>query len=583
MDCGASVSDAPRIELLEILKTRPADHISCRAINLEWLVCSFLDAHPDVEAKQMPTELVVKEIIKPETATQQFRYMDRMRAAGGADAAAVSAGRPMYYISHGWARPFMELVAMLTKHFSAEAQSVWRHGQVVLQPCEVFIWIDIFAMNQHCNLEGELQQLKEVIADAESTLMVVDQAGAVLTRIWCLYEAWQAGRNGPGRLALLSYGTDFESLRKVFIELDVSRAKATVQSDLEHILAEIAADIGVLRMSHDLKDALLASVLNEVPVGEGIPGNVAACDVMAKGGLMCQLHGRPVESELLYRHELAGRERVLGMEHPDTLNSVSNLANALQFQGKLVEAGPLYQRALAGSEKVLGAEHPITLSSVNNLATLLRAQSKLHEAGPLYQRALEGREKVLGVEHPDTLTSVSNLASLLRAQGKLGEAGLLYQHALAGRKKVLGVEHPDTLCSISNLASLLQAQSKLGEAEPLFLRALEGGEKVLGVEHPITLSSVNNLAALLFAQGEYSKAAPLFLRALMGGEKVLGMEHPDTLTSVSNLACLLQAQGKLGEVEPLFRRALAGKEKVLGAEHHDTRICVINMASLLID
>jgi hypothetical protein len=37
-------------------------------------------------------------------------------------------------------------------------------------------------------------------------------------------------------------------------------------------------------------------------------------------------------------------------------------------------AEPLYKRALAGREKALGAEHPDTLSSVNNLAELYRSQ-----------------------------------------------------------------------------------------------------------------------------------------------------------------------------------------------------------------
>ena len=35
---------------------------------------------------------------------------------------------------------------------------------------------------------------------------------------------------------------------------------------------------------------------------------------------------------------LAGREKVLGKEHPDTLTSVSNLAGVLQNQGKYTAA-----------------------------------------------------------------------------------------------------------------------------------------------------------------------------------------------------------------------------------------------------
>ena len=40
--------------------------------------------------------------------------------------------------------------------------------------------------------------------------------------------------------------------------------------------------------------------------------------------------------------------------------------------GKAAEAEAMYQRALAGKEKVLGPEHPSTLMTVNNLGSLYK-------------------------------------------------------------------------------------------------------------------------------------------------------------------------------------------------------------------
>ncbi len=48
--------------------------------------------------------------------------------------------------------------------------------------------------------------------------------------------------------------------------MDVSRAKATVESDLIRILRDIEVDVGVLKMSRQLKAALVDSVLAEVPL-----------------------------------------------------------------------------------------------------------------------------------------------------------------------------------------------------------------------------------------------------------------------------------------------------------------------------
>ena len=94
----------------------------------------------------------------------------------------------------------------------------------------------------------------------------------------------------------------------------------------------------------------------------------------------------------------------------------------LREKGRYNEAVIPYRRALEGREKELGVRHPNTLTSVASLASVLQDQGKYEEAEKLNQRALEGFEKELGVRHPHTLMSVDNLASVLRAQGKYEEA-----------------------------------------------------------------------------------------------------------------------------------------------------------------
>ena len=51
--------------------------------------------------------------------------------------------------------------------------------------------------------------------------------------------------------------------------------------------------------------------------------------------------GKYPASEKLHRRALKVDERVLGIDHPDTLNSVAWLGRVLQDQGKLEEAGQL--------------------------------------------------------------------------------------------------------------------------------------------------------------------------------------------------------------------------------------------------
>ena len=73
--------------------------------------------------------------------------------------------------------------------------------------------------------------------------------------------------------------------------------------------------------------------------------------------------GRLVEAEQALRLTLKMRERALGAENPDTLESCYNLAVTLGGQKKYPEALLLAQRTETGRIKVLGGAHPMTYDS----------------------------------------------------------------------------------------------------------------------------------------------------------------------------------------------------------------------------
>ena len=63
---------------------------------------------------------------------------------------------------------------------------------------------------------------------------------------------------------------------------------------------------------------------------------------------------------MLFRRALEGREKALGLNNPDTLNTVYNLGIVLSKQGHLEEAKVLFLRAFEGYETALGSNHPQT-------------------------------------------------------------------------------------------------------------------------------------------------------------------------------------------------------------------------------
>jgi hypothetical protein len=60
-------------------------------------------------------------------------------------------------------------------------------------------------------------------------------------------------------------------------------------------------------------------------------------------------------------------------------------------------------------EQVLGPEHPDTLNSMHNLAYTWHSQQRIHNAISLMEKCVRLRNKVLGSSHPHTTTSCRSL------------------------------------------------------------------------------------------------------------------------------------------------------------------------------
>ena len=296
---------------------------------------------------------------------------------------------------------------------------------------------------------------------------------------------------------------------------------------------------------------------------------------------MLMAQGRYAEAENLQLEILEANERLLGKDHPDTLNGVNNLALFVQAKGDFAGAEPLFRRALEGCERVLGVDHPDTIRSVHNLASLLQEKGDLAGAELLYERALTIWDKAEGPEYRNVaggLASLNNLAELYSAQGQYAEAEVLYERMLSIWEMKLGREHPNVALSLNNLAALYQTQGLYAEAEPLYERSLAISEKALGPEHPDVAMSLNNLAALYSTQGQYAKAEPLSRRALAIWEKALGPDHAKVAKSLNVLAELYNRQGEPGKAMPLLKRALRVSEKALGPDHPDVAMSLNNLA-----
>ena len=297
----------------------------------------------------------------------------------------------------------------------------------------------------------------------------------------------------------------------------------------------------------------------------------------------------PVSDSVLRRREALDLVEQLrataGQNYSKSLFSHLRTADALTHALRYATELGRPQAALSLSDAVhllnetLGPDHPTTLASRNNLANAYRSAGRLEQAIPLFERTLEDRERVLKPNHPDILASRNDLASTYESAGRLKQAIPLYEQNLTEALRILGPDHPDTLASRGNLANAHRSAGRLEQAIPLFERTLVDIERVLGPDHLHTLASRNNLASTYESAGRLEQAIDLHKKNLTEALRVLGSDHPYTLISRNNLAYAYESAGRLEQAIPLYEQNLTEALRILGPDHPNTRLFRNNLAA----
>ena len=146
----------------------------------------------------------------------------------------------------------------------------------------------------------------------------------------------------------------------------------------------------------------------------------------------------------LMQEVLAVRRRMLGNEHPSTLESITNLALQHNEMGNYTTALPLSEEACAATRRTLGMAHEHTLVSITSLAALHNSLGNYREALPLHEEALEAKRRVLGEGHLETMNSTHLLGQCMCGLGRRASGLQLLEQAAATARRVLGKSHPST-------------------------------------------------------------------------------------------------------------------------------------------
>jgi tetratricopeptide (TPR) repeat protein len=258
---------------------------------------------------------------------------------------------------------------------------------------------------------------------------------------------------------------------------------------IEGQFAEACEASGLQHEEVAVHEQTLAQLEQTLPVGH--PDTAAARISLARG---YSATGRNTDAARVAEGALADFRSMAGPP-ADVLAAQERLARTYLGAGQLEKAVEACRQVLAGRDQILGLEHPQTIASCSALASAYRASGRFEEAITLAERAFRSSEHVLGSDHPDTLAARAGLAAACHGAKKLKASVSLYERTLTERERVQGPDHPDTIGARGDLAAAYQSAGKLGYAVSQYEQSLAACRRVFGPEHRLTRAARDDLNA----------------------------------------------------------------------------------------
>ncbi len=193
------------------------------------------------------------------------------------------------------------------------------------------------------------------------------------------------------------------------------------------------------------------------------PDHTTTLRVLHSLGLAYIYAGRPEEATEYYSRAHEGRTRLLGSEHPDTLDSKYEL----RYSRGLVSTAEQIQKLSTNFEentRTLGPGHRTTLESLLWLANEMLADRPA-EAESCLRPNLEIAIQALGEDDKLTLELKSHLANARSNQGDHEEALRLHRSVLETRRITLGDVHALTCFSLLRVCGELLHLQRFDEVE----------------------------------------------------------------------------------------------------------------------
>jgi tetratricopeptide (TPR) repeat protein len=295
-------------------------------------------------------------------------------------------------------------------------------------------------------------------------------------------------------------------------------------------------------------------------------------------GLIYLETGRAPDGLLLLQGVLEIRRKELGPDHLHSLISLDNLAEGYRILRQFDKALELNEEAYRRMLAVLGPDDPDTLIAMQNLAEARDAAGHREDAMALRKEALQRLTAVHGPDHQNTLKCKANLASAYRDHGETAAAIDLLEDVTRRSKTALGAEHPDTMRSMMELAESYQQTGQPDRALPLVDQVIKTRQKRLGADHSLTSSAEVFAAYLRLRTGERD-ALQRLEETLARAGKVVGDSDIFMILAINELARTHQNQGKVDDAITLYERALKAVKTWGGPDRRELLTVMNNLGT----
>ncbi|MDR1035371.1 MAG: tetratricopeptide repeat protein [Deltaproteobacteria bacterium] len=301
--------------------------------------------------------------------------------------------------------------------------------------------------------------------------------------------------------------------------------------------------------------------------GADDPGTLSATDVLGEATGMAGDHVRARE---LHARAFAGRERLLGFAHWDTMTSAMNLARTQRALEMHEESCRLFRRVHETASATLGERHERTLECLTCLGLCLLDTGDLRGARDALGRSLAFHAETFGPDHVGSMDAAESLGRTLSALGEHDLALELVMGAVSRAEGRFGKIHMDTLRYRGRLGHSLALARNFAGAEQAFMETADGYFALLGPRHPFTVDAfLGRLRARQHKDGPVSVRAH-YERMLESLDSELGPDSAAAVRTAGEYALLLAQIGEFARAAELFRRTVAYHERTLGPAHDTT-------------